>query len=296
MIFKRKDGYTYNYDPLDWKGQSYNGDIFIGATFASNVEVRYIHITHQHDPVSRLGESKTICVEHWNGRNWNEYHEGIIILKNIYEISHFEEKKFRELAETKEAVKRSRFDSDAPVTDSTVTYYVDRNLIEPSNAWRITCEENMHWGWDVKSLQFFGLDDAIIRPQRAFSSGHFTPEHSANQAVYNMGNIWAGHKDSTGIFYIGCEFDDEVLLSHVEITQPYTINHRSELYMENFDFASNVWVRIARYTFHKHFIKRGPIALAVLKRHELSILGSVSSVVPFGDSSIRDDATDEKEC
>jgi hypothetical protein len=295
VLFKRQDGYTYNYDPLNWKGQSYNGDIFIGGTFMKNVEVHYVHVTHQRDPISRLGEPKTICIEYWNGRFWIEYPQGSVTLKNVYAISHFEEKKFRELAETKTAVKECQFGPDAPLTDSAVSYYVNRTLIEPSSMWRITCEDNAHWAWDVKSLNFFGLDNAIIRPCRVFSSGHFTPEYSANQAVYNMGNIWAGHKDSSGLFYIGCEFDDDILLSHVEISQPYSINMRSELFAESFDFTSGEWVRIARYAFHKHFIKRGPIALPIINRHELSILGSVNSVVPFGESSIRDDMTDERE-
>ena len=71
------------------------------------------------------------------------------------------------------------------------------------------------------------------------------------------------------------------------------LSMRNDLYVEFFDVVSEEWRRVARYTFHNHFIKRGPIALPIIKRYELGILGNVDSVVPFGESSICDEATVE---
>ena len=289
MLFHRKDGYAYNYAPLDWKGQSSEGQIYIGGIFSRNVDIRQVHVTHRQDPVSTTGEQRSLCIEFWDKGAWHEYPEGTVHLHNIYEISYYEEKKLRERKDMREAVQASCFGPQAPVTDSSVEYLTDRSLLEGRDMWRITCEDNAHWAWDVRSVRFIGQDNEYVRPLQALSSGHFDSHLSANQAVYGLGNIWAGHKDSTGIFYIGCKFEEDLLPSHVEISQPLAMNMRNVLYVEYWDSLAGQWVRMARYFFHSHFLKRGPISLSIMKRYELPFLDSISHAVPFGESSLRED-------
>ncbi len=62
----------------------------------------------------------------------------------------------------------------------------------------------------------------------------------------------------TRTFFIGGEFRSPVLLSGIEIVQPYGEHRRSAVYVEYWDMSKSVWLKIGRFDFSDAFIKKGP--------------------------------------
>ena len=294
-IFVPKDSQAIYHYEHEWNGHRAGTEMFLGAIFHQNTRIASIRIIHEHEPVGALGDPKTLAIEYWDKNRWKEYADDKWRpdLKYSNGISAYLEKRERE----KISYLQINLDANKLLKDtvepneSTAEYFIDTDLLAPSDKWRVSCVDTHDWTWDVKKLKFVDDDGRVIYPLRAIKSGNYNSYYSANGAISDQefNYCWGGKMDpETRTFFIGGQFRKPVMLSGIEIVQPYGEHRRNAVFVEYWDMEKEIWYKIGRFDFFDSLIKRGPVLLNILSSEPI-VLSKGEDKYRIGDDPELDD-------